>query len=119
VKFAAELAPTTISGASDRLERAVWNLLENAGKWSAAGTTVDVTLADGELHVRDHGPGISAADKAHVFDRFYRSAAARALPGSGLGLAIVREVAEAHGGSVSAEDAPGGGALLRLRLANS
>ncbi len=119
VKFAAELAPTTISGASDRLERAVWNLLENAGKWSAAGATVDVTLADGELRVRDHGPGISADDKAHVFDRFYRSTAARALPGSGLGLAIVREVAEAHGGSVSAEDAPGGGALLRLRLANS
>jgi two-component system sensor histidine kinase MprB len=119
VTFNAELAPTTISGASERLDRAVWNLLENAGKWSAPATTVDVTLADGELRVRDHGPGISADDKAHVFDRFYRSTAARALPGSGLGLAIVREVAEAHGGSVSAEDAPGGGALLRLRLANS
>jgi two-component system sensor histidine kinase MprB len=119
VKFTAELAPTEISGASERLERAVWNLLENAGKWSAEGSTVDVTLVDGELRVRDHGPGISADDKAHVFDRFYRSTAARSLPGSGLGLAIVREVAEAHGGSVSAEDAPGGGALLRLRLANS
>jgi two-component system sensor histidine kinase MprB len=119
VTFTAELAPTTISGSSERLERAVWNLLENAGKWSAPGAIVDVTLADGELRVRDHGPGISADDKAHVFDRFYRSTAARALPGSGLGLAIVREVAEAHGGSVSAEDAPGGGALLRLRLANS
>jgi two-component system, OmpR family, sensor histidine kinase MprB len=119
VKFNAELEPTTISGAPDRVERAVWNLLENAGKWSAEGSTVDVTLADGELRVRDHGPGIAPDDKAHVFDRFYRSAAARSLPGSGLGLAIVREVAEAHGGSVSAEDAPGGGALLRLRLANS
>jgi two-component system sensor histidine kinase MprB len=119
VKFNAELAPTTISGSSERLERAVWNLLENAGKWSAPGATVDVALVDGELRVRDHGPGIAANDKAHVFDRFYRSAAARSLPGSGLGLAIVREVAEAHGGSVSAEDAPGGGALLRLRLANS
>jgi len=119
VKFNAELTPTTISGASERLERAVWNLLENAGKWSAEGSTVDVTLVAGELRVRDHGPGISEGDKAHVFDRFYRSAAARSLPGSGLGLAIVREVAEAHGGSVSAEDAPGGGALLRLRLANS
>jgi two-component system sensor histidine kinase MprB len=119
VAFNAELAPTTMSGSSERLERAVWNLLENAGKWSTPGATVDVALADGELRVRDHGPGISADDKAHVFDRFYRSTAARALPGSGLGLAIVREVAEAHGGSVSAEDAPGGGALLRLRLANS
>jgi len=51
-----------------------------------------------------------------VFERFYRSAAARAMPGSGLGLAIVREVAEAHGGTVAAENAPGGGALLRLSL---
>ena len=80
---------------------------------------VDVTLADGELRVRDHGPGIAPEDRGHVFDRFYRAASARSLPGSGLGLAIVREVAEAHGGSVSAEEAPGGGALLRLRFADS
>ena len=119
VKFNAELAPTTVSGVPERLERAVWNLLENAGKWSPEGSTVEVSLADGELRVRDHGPGIAPDDRAHVFDRFYRSAAARSLPGSGLGLAIVREVAEAHGGSVSAEDAPGGGALLRLHLASS
>ena len=52
-----------------------------------------------------------------MFERFYRATAARSLPGSGLGLSIVREVAEAHGGSVTAEEAPGGGALLRLRFA--
>jgi signal transduction histidine kinase len=52
----------------------------------------------------------------HVFDRFYRGAAARDRPGSGLGLAIVRQVAEAHGGMVAVEDAPGGGALFRLVL---
>jgi two-component system sensor histidine kinase MprB len=69
--------------------------------------------------VRDHGPGIAAEDREHVFDRFYRAAAARSLPGSGLGLAIVREVAEAHGGTVAAEEAPGGGAVLTLRLHNS
>jgi two-component system, OmpR family, sensor histidine kinase MprB len=102
----------------ERIERAVWNLIENAGKWTKPGSSVDVTLSDGELRVRDHGPGIAPEDREHVFDRFYRSAAARSMPGSGLGLAIVREVAEAHGGSVSAEEAPGGGALLRLRLAN-
>jgi len=119
VKFNAELAPTTVSGVPERLERAVWNLLENAGKWSPEGSTVEVSLAAGELRVRDHGPGIAPDDRAHVFDRFYRSAAARSLPGSGLGLAIVREVAEAHGGTVSAEDAAGGGALLRLQLATS
>jgi len=119
VTFTAALEPTVVDGVPERLERAVWNLLENAGKWSGDGSKVDVALADGELRVRDRGPGIAAEDREHVFDRFYRSATARALPGSGLGLAIVREVAESHGGSVSAEEAPGGGALLRLRLANS
>jgi two-component system sensor histidine kinase MprB len=67
--------------------------------------------------VRDYGPGIAPEDREHVFDRFYRATAARSLPGSGLGLAIVRESAEAHGGSITAEEAPGGGALMRLRLA--
>jgi len=119
VHFNAHIEPTTVDGIPTRLERAVWNLLENAGKWTAAGSSVDVTLSNGELRVRDHGPGIAAEDREHVFDRFYRSATARSLPGSGLGLAIVREVAEAHGGSVTAEDAPGGGALLRLRFASS
>jgi two-component system sensor histidine kinase MprB len=117
--FAVELEPTSLTGSSDRLERAVWNLLENAGKWSTPGSTVEVMLSAGELRVRDHGPGIAEEDREHVFDRFYRSADARSLPGSGLGLAIVREVVEAHGGTVVAEDAPGGGAMLRLRLAPS
>ena len=119
VHFNAHVERTTVEGIPERLERAVWNLIENAGKWTASGSSVDVTLANGELRVRDHGPGIAAEDREHVFDRFYRSADARSLPGSGLGLAIVREVAEAHGGGVSVEDAPGGGALLRLRLARS
>jgi two-component system sensor histidine kinase MprB len=119
VHFNAHIEPTTVDGIPARLERAVWNLLENAGKWAPAGSSIDVTLSNGELRVRDHGPGIAAEDREHVFDRFYRSADARSLPGSGLGLAIVREVAEAHGGSVTAEDAPGGGALLRLRFARS
>ena len=90
--------------------------MENAGKWSRDGSSVDVILADGSLVVRDHGPGIAPEDRDHVFGRFYRAASARSLPGSGLGLAIVREIAEAHGGSVAAEEAPGGGALLRLRF---
>ena len=117
--FEAALEPTTLTGSSDRLERAAWNLLENAGKWSVPGSSVEVTVRGGELRVRDHGPGIAAEDRDHVFDRFYRAAAARSLPGSGLGLAIVREVAEAHGGTVVAEEAPGGGAVLRLRLNGS
>ena len=83
---------------------------------AATGRRVDVILDGGELVVRDHGPGIAAEDRERVFDRFYRATSARSLPGSGLGLAIVREVVEAQGGSVAAEEAPGGGALLRLRL---
>jgi two-component system, OmpR family, sensor histidine kinase MprB len=114
--WASRIEPTTIEGVPERLERAAWNLLENAGKWSRDGSSVDVMLADGELVVRDHGPGIAEEDREHVFDRFYRAPAARSLPGSGLGLAIVWEIAEAHGATVTAEEAPGGGALLRLRL---
>jgi len=77
---------------------------------------VDVRLHDGELTVRDRGPGIGPDDRDQVFDRFFRADCARGRPGSGLGLAIVRQVAEGHGGTVAAEAADGGGALLRLRL---
>jgi two-component system sensor histidine kinase MprB len=114
--FVAELAPTTVEGDPGRLERAVSNLLENAAKWSEPGGLVEIGLKDGELTVRDRGPGIPDEDKPHVFERFYRAPAARGMPGSGLGLAIVSEIAEAHGGSIQAEDAEGGGALLRLTL---
>jgi two-component system, OmpR family, sensor histidine kinase MprB len=113
------LEPTEVEGVPERLERAVWNLLENAGKWTTNGKPVEVRLAGGELTVRDHGPGIAPEDRQHVFDRFYRASSARSLPGSGLGLAIVREVAEAHGGRVTVEEPPGGGALLRLSLTKS
>ena len=110
------LEPTVVDGYPDRMERAVWNLLENAGKWSGDGGSVEVSLAGGEFRVRDHGPGFAEEDRPLVFDRFYRSADARAMPGAGLGLAIVREVAEAHGGAVAAENAEDGGAVVRLSL---
>jgi two-component system sensor histidine kinase MprB len=110
------LEPTIVDGYRDRMERAVWNLLENAGKWSGDGGSVEVSLTGGDLQVRDHGPGFAEEDRPLVFDRFYRSAAARAMPGAGLGLAIVREVAEAHGGTVEAANASGGGAVVRLSL---
>ena len=116
VEFTTELEPCEVTGARGRLDRAVANLLDNAAKWSPPGAAVDVVLRDGELTVRDRGPGIAADDLPHVFDRFYRATAARGCAGSGLGLAIVRQVAERHGGAVTAEPAPGGGALLRLAL---
>jgi two-component system sensor histidine kinase MprB len=114
--FDAQLEPTLVEGLSERLGRAVDNLLDNAAKHTPEGTVVAVVLRGGELTVRDHGPGIPAADRPHVFDRFYRGSAARGRPGSGLGLAIVRQVAETHGGSIAVEEAPGGGALFRLTL---
>jgi two-component system, OmpR family, sensor histidine kinase MprB len=112
----ARLEPTIVAAVPARLERAVSNLLDNAVKYSPRGEPVEIRLLGGELTVRDHGPGISAEDLPHVFDRFYRGAEARGRPGSGLGLAIVAQVAGQLGGSVTAERAPGGGALMRLRL---
>ena len=114
--FDADLEPTVVEGLSERLGRAVDNLLDNAAKHAPDGTVVDVVLRGGELTVRDRGPGIPAAERPHVFDRFYRGTSARGRPGSGLGLAIVRQVADTHGGSITVEEAPGGGALFRLRL---
>jgi two-component system sensor histidine kinase MprB len=114
--FALETEPTVVVGCRARLARAVGNLLDNAVKWSPPDATVEVTVGDGQVTVRDHGPGIAQVDLPHVFDRFYRAPSARGLPGSGLGLAIVKHVADAHSGSVVAEAAPGGGTLLRLTL---
>ncbi len=116
VVFAERIEPWLVRGNPERLTRLVANLLDNAIKWSPPGATVEVALRDGELIVRDHGPGFAEDDIPLVFDRFYRADAARALPGSGLGLAIVRQVAEAHGGRATAENADGGGALLRVTL---
>jgi two-component system, OmpR family, sensor histidine kinase MprB len=108
--------PCTVRGDAERLSRAVTNVLGNALKWSPEGRTVEVTVAQGSVVVRDHGPGIDEADLPLVFERFYRSPAARGTAGSGLGLAIVRHVVEAHGGSVEATNAPDGGAVFTLRF---
>jgi two-component system, OmpR family, sensor histidine kinase MprB len=116
--FETDLRSSPIRGDRVRLERAITNLLDNARKWSPPGGTVHVRVADGELIVRDEGPGIDASDLPYVFDRFYRSAESRRLPGSGLGLAIVRQVAEMHGGVAwAAPPRNGSGAELHLRLA--
>ena len=110
----AEIEPTLVYGEGDRIARAVTNLMDNAAKYGASGELIEVTLADGTVTVRDHGPGFHDEDLPFVFDRFHRAADARSQPGSGLGLAIVRQAAEAHGGSALADNAPGGGARLRV-----
>ena len=116
VGFELDSQPCYVRAAERRVERAIANLLDNAVKWSPAGGTIEVRVRAGELSVRDHGPGFAPEDLPRVFDRFYRSATARGLPGSGLGLAIVRQVAETQGGTVTAANAPGDGALITLRL---
>jgi two-component system, OmpR family, sensor histidine kinase MprB len=116
VTFTTSFAESLVHGDRATIERAVGNLLDNAAKWSPADGEVEVQVHDGEVIVRDHGPGIDDEDLPFVFDRFYRARSARGMSGSGLGLAIVRQVAEAHGGSVFAERAEGGGTRMTLRL---
>jgi two-component system sensor histidine kinase MprB len=119
VEFETDLSESLVRGVPERIFRAVANVLDNAAKWSPVGGRIEVKTAGGEVTVRDHGPGIAAEDLPHVFDRFYRSPAARGTPGSGLGLAIVRQVVESHGGTVSAAPATGGGTVVRLAFPNS
>ncbi|MGW0575667.1 sensor histidine kinase [Streptomyces sp. NPDC002920] len=98
------------------LERAVVNILDNAVKFSPEGGTIDVQLTHGTLTVRDHGPGIPEDELPHVFDRFWRSPSARALPGSGLGLSIVARTVQQAGGEVTLTRAQGGGTVATVRL---
>ncbi|MEV6302658.1 HAMP domain-containing sensor histidine kinase [Actinoplanes sp. NPDC051861] len=109
-----------VSGRSAALQRAVLNLIDNAGKWSPADQPVQVRLraegASAVIEVDDAGPGISTVDVPRVFDRFYRADSARGLPGSGLGLSIVQRVVDAHGGRATVARSARGGALLRVDL---
>ncbi|NUU25189.1 MAG: HAMP domain-containing histidine kinase [Streptomycetaceae bacterium] len=116
VVFSVDLQPWYVRGEEQELERAVLNLLDNAVKFGPEDGTIEVRLKDGELAVRDHGPGVDPDDAPHVFERFWRSASARALPGSGLGLAIVARTVHESGGTVSLEPAHGGGTLARMRI---
>ena len=115
-EIAVDAEPWTALVAPDRLQRAIGNLLDNAAKFSPDGTAIELRIRPGTVEVRDHGPGIAPADLPLVFDRFYRSPAARSLPGSGLGLAIVRDVAETAGGTAAAANHPDGGAVLTITL---
>ncbi|MFF8575029.1 sensor histidine kinase [Streptomyces sp. NPDC015408] len=112
----ADVEPWYVRAEPSALERAVVNILDNAVKFSPESGTVDVRLADGVLTVRDHGPGIPADELPHVFDRFWRSPSARALPGSGLGLSIVARTVQHAGGEVALTPAEGGGTTATVRL---
>ncbi len=116
VQFEERVEPVSLRGSSDRLLRAVNNLLDNAALHGGRRGPVEVAVDLTGVTVRDHGEGIAESDLPHIFDRFYRGATSRSRQGSGLGLAIVRQAAEQHGGSVTAANAPDGGAVFKLTL---
>ena len=118
-------APAPVRGDADRLRGILDNLLDNAVRHAPRGTPVEVRVwcAAGRaaVGVRDRGPGLTAEQQAHVFDRFYRADAARDRDsgGAGLGLAIAKIIAEAHGGTLTVASAPGAGATFALSLPES
>jgi len=112
--------PVIIAGDQDHLRQAIANLVTNAVRHTPDGTPIEVSarLEDGQavVTVRDHGEGLDDQALAHAFDRFWQADRARVGAGAGLGLAIVASIAHEHGGDVYTENAPGGGALFRIRL---
>jgi two-component system sensor histidine kinase KdpD len=101
------------------VQHALANLLLNAANHTPAGTPIEVQaqLADGNLNLRvaDRGPGIPPDVLPRIFDKFFRAPSAP-TGGSGLGLTIVKGFVEAQGGTIAAENRPGGGALFTIRL---
>ena len=109
--------PQVVTVRLGQLERALSNLVDNALKFCPTTQPVEIVVNGKRIDVVDHGSGISDADKPLVFDRFYRSAATRALPGSGLGLAIVKQFATDHNAAVAVSDTSGGGATVTITFA--
>jgi two-component system sensor histidine kinase MprB len=116
LQFDVLLRSSPMTGQASNLERAVTNLLDNAVKFSPPRGRVTVRLGNGELRIRDQGPGIANDDLPHIFERFYRSDRSRNTPGTGLGLSIVAHTVTAHGGQVTVECPPEGGTEFVVRL---
>jgi two-component system sensor histidine kinase KdpD len=103
------------------IERVLANLIENAAKYSPPGAPIAVEAAaeDGMVAftVRDQGGGLTAEERGHLFERFYRSPRVKhRTPGTGLGLAICKEIVEAHGGAITVASAEGAGSAFRFTL---
>jgi heavy metal sensor kinase len=111
-----------LSGDNELLRRMILNLLDNAVKYTPEGGQISVVLArrngNARISVKDTGIGISQADQAHVFDRFFRvdKARSRVLGGAGLGLSIVAWIVESHGGKIDLKSTPGQGSLFTVEL---
>ena len=119
LRFHAE-GDAPVMGDADLLHRAVENVVRNAVKFTREETTVEVnvrtTKSSASLTVIDQGPGITSAELAKVFDPFYRGEAGNGTPGFGLGLAIAQRAIDAHGGTIRAANAPGGGLQVEIVL---
>lgn len=112
-----DVSASTVLGRPDRVTRAISNLLTNAVKFTPVGGRIAVSSSRGTITVADSGPGINEEDRRHVFDRFWRSPSARALPGSGLGLSIVAQVVAELSGTVTVDRDPElGGARFTITL---
>jgi signal transduction histidine kinase len=124
VRIRIEAAPAVqeVRADTDRLAQVITNLLSNAVKFSPPNSEVVVTIENGDglvrISVRDHGPGIAAEFKSHVFERFAQADAtnARRKGGTGLGLSIVKEIVDRLAGEVGFDDAPGGGTIFHVEL---
>jgi two-component system OmpR family sensor kinase len=112
--------PIVVLGDRDHLRQAIANLVANAVAHTPHDAALEVSarmdLGAARVSVRDHGPGLGGDGLAHVFDRFWQADRARTGRGAGLGLSIVAAIAAEHGGTASATNAPGGGAIFTLRL---
>jgi signal transduction histidine kinase len=108
--------PVPVRGNRDALYQALRNLVENALKFTPAGTEVEIEIDQGGgVSVSDRGPGIPEAQREMLFQRFWR-ADRRQSGGAGLGLAITHRIAAAHAGQLRVDDNPGGGARFTLRI---
>ncbi|MHB1468256.1 MAG: sensor histidine kinase [Solirubrobacteraceae bacterium] len=112
----------SLRGDAHQLHQVLANMMRNALVHTPPGTPIEVQIADARAsivaRVRDHGPGLPAAARESLFDRFWRAEGGRerGKAGAGLGLAIVREIVVAHGGEIEADNAPDGGAIFTVRL---
>lgn len=109
--------PVPVMARATQFDRALSNLVDNALKFDSTDQPIEISIHEKQICVIDHGLGINDIDKPHVFDRFYRASATRALPGSGLGLAIVAQFASDHDANTFVMDTPGGGAIVGIQFA--
>jgi signal transduction histidine kinase len=122
VPLAVDVRPDlpSVRGDTERLRQVLGNLIDNAVKYSPAGSPVDVRVASHDqvvvISVQDRGPGIGIEDQRLIFEKFGRVSSGNSKPGTGLGLYIARSIAEAHGGSLEVVSSLGRGSTFTLRL---